>query len=302
MVIKYNNAMRNRNQITNRQPVTSIVEYRLGEQGAAIIETALVLPLLLLFLLGSVEYGLYFFKEQIAQRTVTSAANAIQQNLGAAAGSAKILDAAYNSGLGLVNYGSDGGYVCANAYVTKEGAVGGNCKGIWYIIPPYARNKTGLDYKIGNPAYYVKITAHVKYQSVTSLFSGYIPSGITVSSIVQVGANIANAQRVWRGYLRGKRNPGVVYKNTTSSEAIVSISMKDNNNGCVLYVGPSCPAKPTGFGSSDCVLVANRVDGGPAAGMVAGDVPPGDTYVVVNKLDGCYFKNWAELSTDPLSP
>ena len=275
-----------------------------AERGVAIIETALVLPLLLFFLLGIIEYGLYFYKEQAVQRTLNATANAIQRNLGVSSGSVAIRDAALYSGLGVVNYGyGGGGYVCANAYASQAAAAAADCKGSWYIIPPYSKNPSGLDYKTGDPPYYVKVTAHAEYKPVTSLLGDYIPSGITASTVVQVGAVMKVAKRVWRSYppTTGLRASATVYKNDTSSDAVISISMRGKNNGCMLYIGPSCGINPSGWGNSNCALVANCVDGAGSVCLVAGTVPPGNTYVVHDRLIGCGYNNWAELSTAPLN-
>ena len=266
------------------------------------IETALMLPILLLFMLGVIEYGVYFFKEQTVQRTASTTAYAIQQNLGMSAGSIAIRDAAYNSGFGVVSYGSGSdGYVCANAYVTKEAAESGDCKGSWYIIPPYSKNPSGLDYVPGDPVYYVKVVAHAKYRSITSMFGDYIPSGITASAVVAVGAQTQLATRIWRSYPPGGgRETYRFYRNTTGSDAIVSISMRLSDNGCLLYIGTDCSDYPAGAGTSTCALVANCSDPKGSICMVAGTVPPGNEYFVRDARTGCGYTNWAELSTAPL--
>jgi len=271
------------------------------QSGIAAVEFAIILPVLALMLLGVIEYGWYFFREQVVQRTVSSTAAAITQNNGSIAnsGPATIRTNAYNSGFNVVSYSFTGhsqtsGYVCAMSYADYNSAVSGGCgSGDWNIIAP----TQDPNYVSGNP-FYVAVAASAPASSLTPLFSKFIPGFITLPTVVTVGT--LTPQRTWISYgshaspKNGGRSRSKLYQNNTSAEALISIDANGgdaNGNGCYMRMCDSNKA--------NCMIMGD-CNGDCAINIT---VPIGYWYEVVDDASGngnCYFSNWAELSTTPI--
>ena len=147
--------------------------------GAAVIEFALILPVLLLILLGVLEFGLWFLRDQVVQRTTTTAASAIQQDPTNPDTEAD----AYASGASFVDYTLTGNYICAKAYKLRDDAKANLCAaGDWATTTP-----TGVT---AGTAYYVALVANVNQNSVTTMFSKYIPP-IKITSVFKAGESNA---------------------------------------------------------------------------------------------------------------
>ena len=260
-----------------------------GQSGIAAVEFAIILPVLILMLLGVIEYGWYFYKAQIVQRTVSNLAMATQQNNGDYNGFADMQNTAWASGLGVVNYTASGNCVASRAFDTldeaKAAAQSANpCSSGWWVgTPPDA------SYVPGN-SFYATIGAYVQTTSLTSLFNNYIPN-IKIATVVEV-RGVTSPVRAWRSYGNHShpagRLRGTSYKNTTLADAVIAIDVHNGdmgNSGCTIEVSPN--------GSTWTLIGSCTGDCG-----INATVPSGYWYKVITD-DGneCYFSNWAELST-----
>lgn len=130
--------------------------FRKNSQGVAAIEFAIILPLLLLLLLGAVEIGFYIYKKQNVSRSVSLTANAIQ----ASPTNPNLQLDSLKTGGKTIPYGTEGHYICAQAYDTMDNASSGSCnEGGWDLAKP---NNVGE----GSP-YYVYLKAFSTYSSIT---------------------------------------------------------------------------------------------------------------------------------------
>lgn len=156
-------------------------------KGMAALEMAIALPILMFLLLAIVDYGNYFIKNQIVQRTVSTTSSTVQS---------KASDATYslaaNQGMGFVDYTISPNYVCAMSYTTSALANASLCqRGNWTTSAP-----TGL---AAGSSYYVAIVAYVTHKSIApfSLVGSALPAQIKVTSIVQVSPGTsASGQKV----------------------------------------------------------------------------------------------------------
>ena len=160
--------------------------FRSDNSGVAIIEFALILPVLLLIVLGTVEYGTYFMRQQVVQRTMTTTASSIQLD----PSDTTLQTEAYGTGAGLVNYQANGNYICARAYATSADAKSGLCSaGNWLITAADAQVPAGT-------AYYVALVSYVQQSSLTGMFHSLIPA-IRVTSVFKVGGRSAANNAAW---------------------------------------------------------------------------------------------------------
>lgn len=137
-----------------------------NSQGAAIIEAALVLPVLILVVMGGIEIGVYFIKQRIVARAVDSVIIPLQLN--PSDEDREIEKQIRNSGMGAFDFSIgnvDGNYVCTRAYSSFEEARSKLCTVTstsdhgWH---PEAK------FWMLNPTkpYYVAIVAHARYKSI----------------------------------------------------------------------------------------------------------------------------------------
>jgi Flp pilus assembly protein TadG len=154
---------------------------RHDRSGIAIIEFALILPVLLLLLLGVLEFGVYFVKSQFVQRTVSGIANSVQLN---ALDSVNIRSTAYNSSGSMFTYNDTvDAFFCAKAYGDLATAQSGMCvQNEWFLDKP-----AGVT---GN-TYYVAIQSSVKQNSITPMFASFLPP-MKATAVVQVGAGVTS--------------------------------------------------------------------------------------------------------------
>jgi Flp pilus assembly protein TadG len=156
-----------------------------NQSGATIVEFALVLPVLILVLLAVIEFGLYFFKAQLAQRTLNNLTSSTQMN----PLDATLRTAALNSGMGLVDFSATGNYVCANSYIDEASARTGLCgsTATFNTAPPAGMAVNG--------SYYVATVAYAKNTPISSLVGKYVPD-ITSKAVFKVDTvNAAAAQK-----------------------------------------------------------------------------------------------------------
>ena len=149
-----------------------------SESGAAIIEFALISPILILILMGIIEYGLYFQKSQILQRAVSTTATAIQINPSAPNSRAD----AQNSGLGAFDLAASPNFICADSFATYEEASKGCAAGSWERSAPGNTSISGT--------YYVVVKAHIEYQNLTPIMKPFLPGNdnSTTADAIQVVA------------------------------------------------------------------------------------------------------------------
>lgn len=155
---------------------------RPSESGVVALEFAIIAPILILFLLGVIEFGFYFIKSDVAQRTLSVAAASIQRN----ANDATIQALAINAGGAMLPFGNNGVYVCAKSYTTLALAQAGLCiSGDWTTTAP-----GGV-----LTSYYVAIKAYAPNKLITPLggfWAGALGLTIDHSVVVQVVPNGAN--------------------------------------------------------------------------------------------------------------
>lgn len=155
-----------------------------SSSGAAIIEFALVLPVLLLIIIGGIEYGLYFNKSQILQRAVSTTANSLQVN------PASISQAdAQKSGLAMFDLATVPNYICTDTATTQSDAAKGCIASTWNVSAPAATPDGGV--------YYAVVKAHLEYDNLTPLMKPFLPgtsSATTVDAIQVVTMTKANTK------------------------------------------------------------------------------------------------------------
>ena len=153
-----------------------IYRFKRSNSGMAMIEFAFVAPVLILIMLGVIEFGIYFLRYQTASRAAAITAASIQTN----PSDATIQTLAKNSGLAFANLAAAPNYICAMSYTTQNAASGGLCtSGQWKTTAP-----GGV--AAGTP-YYIAVVAFIKQQSFTPGFNN-LPD-IKVSSVFTVGGN-----------------------------------------------------------------------------------------------------------------
>jgi Flp pilus assembly protein TadG len=156
-----------------------------NDKGVAAIEMAIVLPILLLIIAAVIEFGLYFFKSQIAARTVSTAAIAIQMN----PAEPSIQATARNNGLSIMDFNTLPNFVCAKSYATNDLAKSGKCvAGEWTTTAPQG-------VAVGAP-YYVAVRVFALHTPLTPLraMSGAFPPDIEENVVAQVNV-IQTAQK-----------------------------------------------------------------------------------------------------------
>lgn len=146
------------------------------QSGAAIIEFALISPILILILLGVIEFGLFFYKDQTIQRAVNSAVNSIQSN----PTDPNLRNTLVNSIRNVVNFDANGNILCADSYATEAAAKSGLCRNtsIFMTSKPAGINSTD--------PYYIVLVSSVKTNAISSLISKVLPQDIKSTTIFRV--------------------------------------------------------------------------------------------------------------------
>jgi len=145
-----------------------------NNQGVVLIETAVVLPVLILIIFGGIELGIYFFKQHIVARAVDSVIIPLQLN--PSDPRREIETQIRNSGMGIVDFSvgnTQGNYVCARAYSDFATAQKNRCS----AANPFDNGwHPEAGFWVMNPMkpYYVVVVAHVKYRSLIGL-KGILP-------------------------------------------------------------------------------------------------------------------------------
>jgi Flp pilus assembly protein TadG len=162
-----------------------------NNHGIAAVEFALILPVLLLVLLGVLEFGVYFTKSSVVSRAVSNISAAIQMSPTAT----NLQTDAQNSGFGLVSF-TGNNFFCAKAYSDRS-AAGSYCiAGEWFTSTP-------AGHQAGTP-YYVAIVASVQNTPISGITS-FLPD-MVVRNIITVGGNStsqptgiykANSNQTW---------------------------------------------------------------------------------------------------------
>ncbi|SRR6266700_2176619 len=119
-----------------------------SQRGAAAVEFALVLPLFLALLMGTIDYGYYFFSDQIVINAAREGARAgtlvpPASGAGAAVGAAGAAAAAYLTGNGLGCPGGGTGCITATS-VTVTDLAGINTPAVDVVIDYAAVSLTGF--------------------------------------------------------------------------------------------------------------------------------------------------------------
>ena len=127
-----------------------------NQSGVAVIEMAFILPLLLLFVFGAIEYGMFFLKANMNSNNVASAALAVQNEPGDPSHRQLLLQSS------LLN--NAGNVVCASSFQTIAEASAGNCAaGQWNTLAPPSLPDD-------QTAYFVLIKSDVDSKSLSGLF------------------------------------------------------------------------------------------------------------------------------------
>jgi len=152
--------------------------------GVAVIEFAIILPILILIILGVIEFGIYFLKYQTASRAAAIVAGSIQAN----PSDATIQTLALNSGMAFANFAVSPNYICATSYTTQAAASAGLCtSGQWKTTMPTGGTA-------GTP-YYVAVVAFIKQSAFTPGFTS-LPD-IKVPAVFEVGATTGSGILAW---------------------------------------------------------------------------------------------------------
>jgi hypothetical protein len=140
-----------------------ISSFRNAQQGIAAIEMAFILPLLMLFLFGVIEYGAYFLKSQMNSNNVAAAAAAVIADPGDLSHEALLTQS------GLLN--DAGVRACAASFLTIGAATAGPCPGGWDTFEPEGMPED-------QTAYFVLIESEVESRSLSGLFDAGGPLGV----------------------------------------------------------------------------------------------------------------------------
>lgn len=144
-----------------------------ANRGAAAIEMAIILPILILLLIGAMEFGLHLLAGQTAQRSLDNITDSIQKN----PTDPNLQTIALNSGLSFAKFNEDPNFFCAKAYATLDEAQAGMCgAGEWDTTRPGSVGATA--------AYYVGIRAYVEPLAL-GIVSDYLPP-VDYESVFQV--------------------------------------------------------------------------------------------------------------------
>jgi Flp pilus assembly protein TadG len=153
------------------------VKYLTEKTGAAAIEAALVLPIILLLLGGMTELGVYFWRSQIINRGFTVTSSAVQNN----PSDPNNLNTAMQTGAGIIDVASAPNFFCAQSYTSQAAATALGCSGTtWETTPP-----VGLP--SGGP-YYVAMRTKVVSPSFFPGLSGVLPD-IEYSSVIPINSS-----------------------------------------------------------------------------------------------------------------
>ena len=135
-------------------------------KGAAIIEAAIVLPVLLLIIMGGIELGIYFIKQRIVARAVDSVIIPLQLN--PSDEDREIEKQIRGSGMGEFDFSignNQGNYICARAYSSFEEARQKLC-----IVASTSDNgwhpEAGFSMLNPSKPYYVAVVAHARYRGI----------------------------------------------------------------------------------------------------------------------------------------
>ena len=180
-------------------------DFRNTQQGIAAIEFAFLLPVLLLFLFGIIEYGTYFLKSQLNSNNVAAAAAAVIAEPGDPSHEALLTQSALLNNAGV--------RACAAPFLTIGAAMAGRCPGGWDTLEP-----SGMP--AGQTAYFVLIESEVESQSLSGLFdAGGMFGALLPDNVVRQ----------------------VVRVSTSSSDICVAPTYVSRNNNNVQIAKPDTP-------------------------------------------------------------
>lgn len=167
-----------------------------AKRGVAAIEFAIILPILILLLVGAMEFGIHLLAGQTAQRSIDNITDSIQKN----PTDPNLFSVAQNSGLAFAKFNEEPNFFCANSYATLEEAQSGMCEaGQWNTNRP-----SGVG---ANAAYYVGIRAYVEPLAL-GLVSEYLPQ-VDYESVFQV--NVSQGPPTCNGSRQALRYNGSEY-------------------------------------------------------------------------------------------
>lgn len=147
-----------------------------NNQGAALIEFAIVVPILTLMFLGIIEFGLFFYKEQLVQRAVNNAVTSIKLN----PSGANLRSTLVNEIKSVVDFDdtASGNILCADAYKNKNDATGCRNSSVFNTAKPADVNNTD--------PYFVVLVSSAKVNAITGLMDGFLPNDIKSTTILQI--------------------------------------------------------------------------------------------------------------------
>lgn len=95
-----------------------------NQKGSVIIEYSILLPLATVFLLGVMEFGFYFVRDEVASNAVSSVTQTIQNNPGyyASLNSTQLAALEKTYGSGVIDFTKPGNYLCVQAYADPVSA------------------------------------------------------------------------------------------------------------------------------------------------------------------------------------
>jgi Flp pilus assembly protein TadG len=158
----------------------------LDNNGTSAIEFAIFLPIFVMFLLGVMEFGLYFVKSEITSNAVSTVSQTLQRNphyySDLLSTSPSQLSAVIKSyGSGFIDFTQTPNYICVDSYTTATAAQNAlACTSTYFNTD----NPNGSG---STTPYYVAVRANLKPGSVTPL-GNFVPAVKNIQVVQSSGA------------------------------------------------------------------------------------------------------------------
>lgn len=136
-----------------------------NEKGAGVIEFAILLPAFMLLLLGVMEFGMYFVKDEIANSAINTISTTIQQDptYYNSLSTSQLNSVLQSYGAGIVDFSKTPNYICVDPFPTvaqANAALASGCTNTHFNTT----NPNGA----GNP-YYVAVRSSVQRGTITPM-------------------------------------------------------------------------------------------------------------------------------------